>query len=124
MLVSKNFISVLGMWDKNYFSGESQMAASDFDLHSNQDSKSNKMSQPRGMAENSAIFEGDRHGSPIITPFNSPVHNLQKPKGCCHIECIPQNQFRSISHWSFQARCGISEEQINSFNTQYAVIDV
>lgn len=39
---------VLGMWDKNYINGENQMEASDFDLHSDQDSKSNKMLHPSG----------------------------------------------------------------------------
>lgn len=39
LLVGKKLMFVLDMWNKNYFSGESQMEASDLYLRSDQDSK-------------------------------------------------------------------------------------
>lgn len=119
----ENFLFVLGMWDKNYFNGENQMEASDFDLHSDQDSKSNKMSHPKGMAENRVILKECRHGSPIITPSNSPVHNLQKQSGSCHIKFYHSINL-VVSLTGASTPDIIWEQHIDSLLTQYAAIDL
>lgn len=96
LLVGQNLTFVFGMWDKNHYSEQNQMEASDLDLQSDQDSKfkkRKKKSHSRVMVENSATFKENKHGSPLITPFDSPVHShsLQKQSGSCHIKCVPQN---------------------------------
>ena len=54
------------MWEKNYCSGESQIEVPDFELHSYQESKSNKMSYTRYMTENSDHFKECRYGTTTI----------------------------------------------------------